>query len=168
MRSIQEQIKDYLEASPAVTGLATGGIWTRPLKRGEFPPPGEEYTGETDPTPEAFDVESGWVLPSIVISPRIDTGPYYGLIRASGKYMVMVLTLAYYAPPTDQQGATLANLSLLVGRELNRKPIQFAPGEFGHIVIPHEVTGSTEIPEMPNSGVVMIERLEIPAVFDKT
>lgn len=168
MTSIQEQLKSYLEASTAVMAIATGGIWMRPLKRGEVPPPGVEYTGDTDPTPEAFDDLTGWVKPCVVISPRIDTGPYYGLIRASGKYMVQSPTLAYYAPPTDQKGVTLSQLSLLVSRALNRKRIMFAPGEFGHIVIPHEITGSIEIPEMPNSGVVMIERLEIPAVFDRT
>lgn len=167
MISMQEQIKSYLEASAPVMAVATGGIWTRPLKRGEAPPPGG-FTGEGDPTPEAFDDMTQWVKPCVVISPRIDTGAYYGLIRASGKYMVLSPTLAYYAPPTDQQGATLSTLSLLVTRALNGKRIMFAPDEFGHIVIPHEVTGSTEIPEMPNSGVVMIERLEIPSVFDKT
>jgi hypothetical protein len=168
MSSIQEQIKSYLEANPTLMSLAEGGVWTRPLKRGERPPVGEEYTGDSDPTPEAFDPDTGWVLPCIVISPRIDTGAYYGLIRASGKYMVMSPIVAYYAPPTDQQGEILTKMSLLTGRTLLGKKVEILPGEGGNIVIPHMITGSIEIPEMPNSGVVMVERLEIDAVFDRT
>ena len=166
--SIQEQIKAYLEGNAGVMALATGGIWTRPLKRGAPPPPGEEYTGESDPTPEAFDDETGWVKPCIVISPRIDSGAYYGLIRATGKYMVFSPTLAYYAPPTDQQGDVLSQLSITATRTLNGKSVEYAENEYARIVIPHNVIGSTEIPEMPNSGVVMIERLEIPAMFDRS
>lgn len=168
MSSIQEQIKAYLDASPTVTALATGKIWTRPLKRGETPPVGTSFTGDGDPTPEAFDDITGWVKPSVVISQRIDVGAYYGLIRASGKYMILSPTLGYYAPPTDQQGEILMQMSLAVTKTLNGKTIQIAPGEGGTIVIPHNVMGSVEIPEMPNSGVVMIERLEIATVFDRT
>lgn len=166
--SIQNQMKAYIDASVPVMTLAPGGVWTRPLKRGEPPPPGVVYDGENDPTPEAFDPDTGWVKPCIVISPRMDTGAYYGLIRTTGKHMIYVPTIAYYAPPTDQQGNTLSSLSLMVGRVLNKKRIQYAPGEFGHIVVTHEAIGSVEIPEMPNSGVVMIERMEIAAVFDRT
>lgn len=168
MSTIQEQMKAYIESSPTVMGMAPGGVWTRPLKRGEAPSPGETYTGDTDPTIEAFDPDTGWVRPCIVISPRIDRGAYYGLMRATSKYMILSPTIAYYGPPVDQQGEQLHIMSLFVGRILHGKRVQVAPGEFGTIVIPHEVTGSTEIPEMPNSGVVMIERLEIAAVFDRT
>ena len=168
MITIQEQMKAYIEASPTIMALAPGGVWTRPLKRGEAPPPGETYTGDTDPTIEAFDPATGWVQYSIVISPRVDRGAYYGLMRATEKYMIMSPTVAYYGPPTDQQGEQLQLLSLFVGRVLKGKRFLFAPGEFGHLVVPHEVAGAGEIPEMPNSGVVMIERFEIAAVFDRT
>lgn len=167
--TIQEQIQTYLKASPVVADAATGGIWTRPLKRaGEDVPPGTEYTGDNDPTPQAFDANTGWVKPSIVIGQRLDYGRYYGTTRATSKYMIMVPIIAYYAPPTDQQGHNLSMMSLLTGRVLHKKRIQFAPGEFGRLLVPHEIMGSVEIPEMPNSGVVMIERLEIVAVFDRT
>ena len=169
MSTIQEQMKAYIESSPTIMSMAVGGVWTRPLKRGDPPPVGQPaYTGDNDPTPEAFDEVTGWVKPCIVISPRIDTGAYYGLIRTSGKHMIFSPTVAYYAPPTDQQGEVLGIMSLYTGRILNKKRIQFAPGEFGHMVIPHETMGTVEIPEMPNSGVVMIERMEIAAVFDRT
>lgn len=163
--TIQEQLKAYIVASPTIMALAVGGVWTRPLKRGGDPL--VTYTGEADPTPQAFDEETQWVKPCIVISPRVDRGTYYGTRRATGNYMLFAPVIAYYAPPTDQQGETLQQMSLYTGRLLNGKRIQFAPGEFGKVVVPHEVIGSVEIPEMPNSGVVMVERFEIPAVFQR-
>lgn len=169
LATIQEQMKAYIEASPVIMALATGGVWTRPLKRaGETVAPDVSYTGDSDPTPDAFDPQTGWVKPCIVISQRLDSGSYYGLQRATSRYMLMSPTVAYYAPPTDQQGHTLSALSLYTGRVLSKKRVQFAEGEFGHLLIPHEIMGAVEIPEMPNSGVVMIERMEIVAVFDRT
>lgn len=169
MLTIQEQIQAYLMATPEVADYAPGGIWTRPLKRaGEHAPPGTNYTGDNDPTPEAFDDLTGWVRPCVVISQRMDSGPYYGTTRATSKYMLMSPTIAYYAPPTDQQGHILSALSLNTGRALHMKSIMFAPGEYGRLIVPHEIMGAVEIPEMPNSGVVMIERMEVVAVFDRT
>lgn len=163
--SVQSQIKAYLEASAPLMALASGGVWTRPLAR---PGMGEWdgiYSGDLDPTPQAFDEENGWVKPCIVISPRLDRGRYTGFVGDDSRYANFSPLLAYYTPPTDQKGETALQMSMIAARVLRGRRVQVVDGVFGHLLPTHEVTGSTPIPEMPSSGVVSIERYSIATVI---
>lgn len=164
--TVQEHIATILRDDPALAALATGLVWTRPLYREGMDNAGE-FAGDLAPTPEAFDEETAWVKPCVVISPRLDRGPFYGASARGSKHMMYAPLLAYYAPPDDQQGAVLNALSLAAGGALAGASVEYAPGKYGRVVIPHEVAGSVPIPEMPHSGVVMTERIEVVAVFDR-
>jgi hypothetical protein len=161
---VRDSIRDILIAESELTAIVPEGrIWTRPLVR---PGSSDPLDIGFEPTPEAFDdVAPFWLKSNIVVGSRITRIRDRNRRRADNQTARWGVTLAYYVPPDGE--SLLTDISWCVSVALGRDEswITIPGSRKARAVVPHDISASVPVPEFPDAGFVMLERIEIPTVW---